>query len=307
MLLPTTECLPDHEVVDALPALKAADALLDGQVAALSAVRAATPDILRAAEAMAEAVRSDKRITYAAAGSSGLMALADACELPGTFGVSTKSVNIHMAGGIPADGHMPGHTEDDDGAADVIAETLLDGDVVIVLSASGTTPYALAVAEAARHKGAKVIAIANNQGSKLLDLAHIPICLATPPEVIAGSTRLGAGTAQKVALNMMSSLMGIRLGHVYQGQMVNVVADNAKLENRSASMVMNIANVNREAAQSALKAVQGNTKLAILIAAGCSPEKAEDMLNAHDGHLAECMNILNSNQDKTVKKGENHD
>ncbi|MEM9579324.1 MAG: N-acetylmuramic acid 6-phosphate etherase [Pseudomonadota bacterium] len=294
MLLPITETRPEGDAIDAMPALIAAEAFVDGQLAALEAVRAAAADIDAGAAAMAGAIERGGSLVYAAAGSSGLMALADACELTGTFGIPNDRIAIHMAGGVPADGRMPGGTEDDGGAARHAAQSMTDADVLITLSASGTTPYALDFAKAAKANGASVIGIACNPGAALLDLSDIAICLETPPEVIAGSTRLGAGTAQKAALNLMSTLMGIRLGHVYQGQMVNVMADNAKLIQRAARMVSQIANVGEGAAQDALAEAGGQVKPAILIARGSPRQTAMDLLQRHAGRLDACLEELNA-------------
>jgi len=297
MLLPTTEKLPGGGAIDGLSPLNAALVFLKGQQAAITAVHAAAADIDRGADVMAAAIRSGLSLTYAAAGSSGLMALADACELSGTFGISTDAVRIHMAGGVPVDGRMPGDTEDDVEAAKDAARNVASGDAIIVLSASGTTPYTLEVAKFAKAKGGTIIAIANNPATALLDIADVSICLETPPEVVAGSTRLGAGTAQKAALNLMSSLMGVKLGHVYQGMMVNVVADNAKLLKRAAGIVSHIANVTIQAAEAALSIAGGNPKVAILIAKGCTASAAENLLAVHDGHLGPCLQSLTSNLD----------
>jgi len=249
---------------------------------------------------MATSIRSGCSLIYAAAGSSGLMALADASELSGTFGISTDAVRIFMPGGVPADGKMPGDTEDDADAAEEAARDIVPGDTAIVLSASGTTPYAVSVAKCAKTKGAKVIAIANNPATTLLEIADVSICLETPPEVIAGSTRLGAGTAQKAALNLMSTLMGVKLGHVYKGMMVNVIADNAKLIKRAAGIVARIAQVSAQDAEGALGIVDGNPKAAILVAKGCSAAAALDLLAAHDGHLGPCLQSITRNQDATI-------
>ncbi|WP_299737458.1 N-acetylmuramic acid 6-phosphate etherase [uncultured Roseobacter sp.] len=293
MLLPTTEQLPQSDAIDALSPHAAAEAMLGGHQAALDAIRAALPALVEGAKAMAAAIRAERSLIYIAAGSSGLMALADACELPGTFGIPAGRIQIHMAGGIPTDGAMPGNTEDDTQAAEVAAQNVHKGDAVIVLSASGSTPYAVAAALSAKAKGASIIAIANNPNTELLNLADIAICLQTPPEVIAGSTRLGAGSAQKVALNMMSSLMGIALGHVYKGQMVNVIADNAKLQKRAAGMIKSITGVSDSVAEAALAQSGGEIKSAILVALGCPINAATDLLAAHDGHLGPCINSLN--------------
>ena len=298
MLLLTTEQLPQTDAIDTLAPLAAAQAMIDGHLAALGAVKAAMSEITAGAEAMAAAIRAEKSLIYIAAGSSGLMSLADACELPGTFGVSSNSIQIHMAGGVPADGVMPGDTEDDVRSAEVATDNVTSGDVIIVLSASGSTPYAVAAAKAAKAKGGVVIAVANNPETPLLEIADIAICVETPPEVIAGSTRLGAGTAQKAVLNVMSSLMGIHLGHVYKGQMVNVVADNAKLQRRAAGIIVNITGVSESAAVAALKQADGKTKTAILVASGCPIDAANDVLAAHNGHLG--LSIKSLNQDATV-------
>lgn len=300
MPLPTTEIQTHGAAVDALTPHKAATAFLQGQQDALTSINAAIPAISDGARRMADAIRAGGTIIYAAAGSSGLMALADGCELPGTFGIAQSSVKIHMAGGVPADGTMPGDTEDDETAASEAARDIRAIDVVIVLSASGTTPYALTIAKGAKAAGATVIAIANNPDTPLLALADVSICLATPPEVITGSTRLGAGTAQKATLNMMSSMMGIHLGHVYQGMMVNVVADNAKLQERAKRIVALIANVSRETAQTALAKSNGNAKTAILIALGSTPDVAAKLLEQHAGHLKACIHSISSSQNVNV-------
>ena len=155
-----------------------------------------------------------------------------------------------------------------------------------VVSASGSTPYALTVAQAARAAGVTVVGIANVAPSALLDLADIAVHLATPPELVAGSTRLGAATAQKAALNLMSVLLGIELGHVHDGFMVNVQADNAKLVGRAARIVAGVAGVDEDAARAALAQTGGAVKPAILVAQGRTPDDAEQALRQSGGHLA---------------------
>ena len=292
MLLPTTEMLPDTTAFDLLTPSEAASVFVDAQKAAIVALNGTATDISKGAVAMADAVRSGHSLIYAAAGSSGLMALADASELPGTFGIPVSQIQIHMAGGVPVDGRMPGDTEDDAESAARVARAINPQDVAIVLSASGTTPYALAAARAAKENRATVIAIANNPGATLFDLADVSICLKTPPEVIAGSTRLGAGTAQKAALNLMSSQMGVLLGHVYRGQMVNVIADNAKLVRRAQGIIATIAGVSEDNARKALTASDGDAKVAILVAKGATPTRARDLLDQHQGHLGPCFQSL---------------
>jgi N-acetylmuramic acid 6-phosphate etherase len=297
MPLPQTEMT--HGSADSIDALAPSAALaemLRGQMAAVSAVGQALPEIELGSALMADTLRANGSLVYVAAGSSGLMALADASELPATFGIPQNQIRICMAGGIPVDGAMPGDTEDDTTAAGRIADSLRAHDLVIALSASGTTPYPCEIAKRARQEGLRVIAIANNSGTELLGYADVAICLPTPPEVLAGSTRLGAGTAQKVALNMMSTLAGIRLGHVHDGMMVNLHADNKKLHQRIVRIVCAIAGVDEEAARAALDQAQGRAKPAALIALGADPEQAQNLLDRNDQNLKPCLAALRNHQ-----------
>jgi N-acetylmuramic acid 6-phosphate etherase len=286
--------------VDALPRRDALVAMLAAHVAAAQAVADGLDGIAAAAERVAQAVTAGGTLVYCAAGSSGLMALADAAELPGTFGVPQRQIRIAMAGGVPVDGAMPGDTEDDTGAARDIADACGPHDLALVLSASGTTPFAVAIAEAMRAAGIPVIALSTTPGSRLLDLADIAIAIPTAPEVVAGSTRLGSGTAQKIALNMISTQAGILLGHVHDGMMVNLHADNTKLRARAAAIVARIAQVPDDAAQSALAAAGQNTKLAVLIAAGAGQETATRLLADHDDRLRPALaDLARANQNAT--------
>ncbi|WP_309667938.1 N-acetylmuramic acid 6-phosphate etherase [Tabrizicola sp.] len=265
--------------------------LLDAQIAALSAIRPAIPALTSAAEAGADALRQGCKVAYAGAGSSGLMALADCLELWGTFGIPVDRTPMLFAGGAAALLHMTGAVEDDPAQAipDLMRAALGTGDAVICVSASGSTPYTLAVAQGAKARGAKVIGISNVSGSELLELADFPVLLNTGPEVVAGSTRMAAASAQKVALNMLSVLVGIRLGHVHDGYMVNVVADNAKLVDRAARIVSAVSGQDLALAREALRQSEGEVKPAILIALGAKPEQALTQLKASDGHLSQVL------------------
>ncbi len=289
---PTEARHPASPGLHARPGDQALAALLDAQAAALQAVRPAIPALEAAAGIAADALGRGGRLGYAGAGSSGLMALADALELAGTFGIAPDRTPVMFAGGAAALLHMQGGVEDDPALAraDLARAGIAAGDAVIVVSASGATPYALAVAESARVKGARVIGIANVPGSALLAAADVAVLLDTGPEVVTGSTRMGAGTAQKVALNMLSVLVGLRLGHVHDGHMVNLTADNAKLIDRAARIVADIAAVPRPAAETALAATGGAVKPAILVAArGLSAAEASDVLARAGGHLARAL------------------
>ena len=244
--------------------------LAEAQVEAASVVASASQSIAQAAAAAAEALAGGGRIAYAAAGSSGLMAIADALELPGTFGIARDRIVILLAEGAANLLALPGAPEDDETQAerDVANARIGKGDCLIALSASGTTPYALAALKAAKAAGATTIGMANNDAAPLLALADIAVLLPTPPELIAGSTRMGAATAQKIALNMMSTLMAIYLGHVHDGYMVNLHADNTKLKSRAARIVAAISGHSADEAGDYLEASRGSVKAAVLLAAG---------------------------------------
>ncbi|MDP3377483.1 MAG: N-acetylmuramic acid 6-phosphate etherase, partial [Brevundimonas sp.] len=227
-------------------------------------------------------------------GSSALMALADGLELPGTFGVDPAQVRLNMAGGLPgAQGAgMPGHTEDDADEARQAAAGLGPGDLAIVVAASGATPYALAFRDAARAQGARVIGMANTADAPLFQNTDLAILLPTEPEIIAGSTRLGAGTAQKVALNLMSSQAGVLMGHVHDGLMVNLRPDNIKLRERAARIVAAVSGAARDQAEAALRQTDQRVKPAILMTLGATRTEAESLLAAHNGVLRAAMLAL---------------
>jgi N-acetylmuramic acid 6-phosphate etherase len=274
------------EGLDRLPLHEVATILAEAQINAASAVRASTASICNGAAAMAKTLRNGGRIHYIAAGSSGLMAAADAQELGGTFSIPASQLRIHMAGGLPTGVEMPGGTEDDTIGLMVALSDLTSDDVVIAVSASGSTPFTTAAAQIALGHQAVVIGIANNAGSELLEMADHPILLETPPEVLSGSTRMGAGTAQKIALNILSTLMAVELGHVHDGMMVNLHADNKKLRQRANSIVQKIASSTEQVATRALDAAGGDVKVAVLMAANdISQAAAVHLLEQTDGHL----------------------
>lgn len=281
-----TETLhPAATELDTLGGLEVLRQLLDAQIAAAMQVASALSDIDRGAALMVETLRAGGHLVYAGAGSSALMANSDGLELSGTFGVCPDQIILRMAGGLPSDARMPGSTEDNTAEGAAAGATVLTGDLVIAVTASGRTPYPLALARTARSRGARVIAIANNIGAAIFEYADVAICLPTPPELIAGSTRLGAATAQKIALNMMSTLMGIRLGQVHDGMMVGLIADNEKLLVRARAMVATIAGVTAADADASLAAAAGVVKIAVLIAKGATPQLAAALLAGEQGNL----------------------
>lgn len=280
---------------DTRPPEDALAILAEAQVEAARAVQEAVPDIAKAAQLAAECITDGGRLVYVAAGSSGLMALADALELPGTYGLARDRIKVLLAGGTAGLTNMEGGPEDDaDAARTEIAEAGVGaGDCVIALTASGYTPYPMAAVEAARAAGASTIGISNNSGAPLFDKVDVAICLPTPPEVIAGSTRMGAGTAQKIALNMLSTVMAVHLGHVHDGFMVNVIADNAKLRDRARRIVMAVSAVDEDKAAAALEQADGAVKVAILLAAGADgADGAQRLLAEHGGRLRPALKAL---------------
>jgi N-acetylmuramic acid 6-phosphate etherase len=217
-------------------------ALFEGQRRALASVEAAIPQLARAAQAAARKLEAGGRLVYLASGSPALISLGDALEIPQTYGVPRDRILLIFAGGPAILENLTGVDEDNGAAAiaDVEAHGIGETDCVIATSASGSTPYTVAGLTAARAAGAATVGIAGNAGTPLLAAAEIGVLLDAGPEVISGSTRMGAGTAQKAALNMLSTLIGVHLGHVYDGLMVNVTADNDKLRRRAARIVMRI-------------------------------------------------------------------
>jgi N-acetylmuramic acid 6-phosphate etherase len=250
--------------------------LADAQKAAAGVVDAALADIAAASRLAADALVSGGRLVYVGAGSSGLMAMADALELPGTYGIARDRIVILLAGGAASLEDLAGGYEDDRDLAlgDASAAGIGPRDCVIAVSASGSTPYALAIAAYAKEQGARVVALANNPGATLFERADVSILLQTPPEVISGSTRMGAGTAQKIAFNLFSTLVGVHLGHVHDGHMVNLKADNIKLRGRACRIVSDISGVGADEAERLLARSEGSVKTAVLLAAGVADASA---------------------------------
>lgn len=259
--------------------------LAAGQQEAAKAVDQVIPSIARAADLVAATLRSGGRVVYAGAGSAGLVAIADALELPGTYGIPPEQIAILFAGGLSGAADLPGGPEDDAALGARDADVIAAADCVICVSASGSTPYTVAVAAVAKARGAKLVAMANNAGAPLFEGADVAVLLETPPEVIAGSTRMGAATAQKIALNMLSTLAAVRLGHVHDGHMVNLRADNGKLRIRAARMVAEISGIGFEEAHAWMDVSGGSVKVAVLLAAGAADAEAARALLVRSGQV----------------------
>jgi N-acetylmuramic acid 6-phosphate etherase len=290
----TERLSPRYAGIDVWDPVDVLDAMIEGQFAAVAAVRAVRPDLARAALAMEARLRDGGRLAYAGAGTSGRLAAQDGAELMPTFGWPRDRVLLFMAGGVEAMIRAKEGAEDEIGAAVELVQRhgIASGDVVIAVAASGTTPFTLACLREARRLGALTVGIANNPGTPLLQDAEYPICLETGPEPIAGSTRMNAGTAQRIALSVLSSLVMIRLGKVYEGLMVDVQASNAKLVERQENMLVHLTGASSEDAREALRRAQGSVKLAVLLLWGCGLEEAREILDSAGGQLRAALTLL---------------
>ncbi len=254
---------PRYATIETWPAATILAALHDNQLSAVAAVRATLPSIEGAAEAAAARLQEVGVLAYAGAGTSGRIAVQDGAELPPTFGWPRARLLLCIAGGAGALLQAVEGAEDDEAAARADIATLGPGDVLVAVAASGRTPYTAAAMATARNHGALTIGIANNPDSRLLQAAEHPILLATGAEPVAGSTRMGAGTAQKAALNLFSTLLMMRLGRVHRGRMLDMQASNDKLRTRAVQMLCELEGVSSEMAQAALEASGGAVRAAL--------------------------------------------
>ncbi|MFB3918209.1 MAG: N-acetylmuramic acid 6-phosphate etherase [Terriglobales bacterium] len=257
-----------------------------------AAVEPALPQIARAIECIASALRNGGRLIYVGAGTSGRIAALDATECPPTFDTDPKMVQFVMAGGPSALGKAAEIEEDSRGLGqrDMRRKKPSAKDVVVGITASGRTPYTLAALEYARSRGATVIVVTCNTGSPVEKLADILIVVEVGPEVVAGSTRMKAGTAQKLVLNMLSTGAMMRLGYVYGNLMVNLHLQNKKLEERGLSILELAAGVDRPTAQRALRAAGNSVPAAlVMLKTGCTRAQAQRRLKAAGGNVRQAI------------------
>jgi N-acetylmuramic acid 6-phosphate etherase len=281
--LPTERVRAGSEELDALPTAALVARLLDGQAAVPGAVAAVAGPLTAAVDVLAAAFRAGGRLVYAGAGTSGRLAMQDAAELPPTFGIDPARVLALLAGGAGAAGAAVENAEDDDaaGAADVARVGVGPDDVVVGVAASGRTPYVLGVLRAARERGAATVAVVNTTGSPAAAVARIAVELVTGPEVLAGSTRLAAGTAQKVALNTLTTAAMVQAGATYGPWMVGVRVTNAKLRRRAERIVRDATGVDIARAREALAAAHDDVAAALVVLlAGLDGEAARARLVA---------------------------
>ncbi len=248
--------------------------------------------IARAVDAIVEAMRRGGRLIYVGAGSSGRMAVLDAAEVPPTFGVPHEAIRAFIAGGRQA---VTGAVEGAEDAAQAGVAALRrarvgKGDVVLGIAASGTTPYVLAAIEYARRRGATTIAITSNEHMPLAQLAKIAVNVEIGPEVLTGSTRLKAGTAQKMVLNMLSTAAMVKLGHAYENLMIDAVLTNEKLQERAVRILMEASGASVSAAEDALRAAGHNMRVGlVMLKLNVDAREARKKLAAANGNMRKAL------------------
>lgn len=291
--LPGTEgVLRRFETAETWPVAELLEALLERQSAAIAAVRAALPALERAVAEALPRIRAGGRLVYCGAGTSGRIAVQDAVELWPTYSFPPERVAFVLAGGTEALIRAREGAEDDVAAARAAIRALAPGprDVVLALAASGRTPFVLAAVGEAKAAGALTVGIANDPHAPLLAAADIAVALPTGAEFPAGSTRMVAGTAQKIALNLFSTALMVRLGRVHRGRMVALQATNAKLRARALRLLRELCGVGEAEAGRLLDQAGGDLRLALWLAAGADPATARARLAADElpvGHPAD--------------------
>jgi len=261
------------------------------------AVAEALPQVAAAVDLLVEAWRGGGRWIYVGAGTSGRVATLDAAECPPTFGVPPDRVRAVVAGGTAATMRAVEGAEDDSAAAvrDLEALDLNPNDAVVGLAASGRTPYVVAAVRYASEKGCATVGVSNNAGTELSKVARIGVEIVTGPEVLTGSTRLKAGTAQKLILNMLSTASFTRLGKVYGNFMVDLEASNEKLKRRARRIVCEIVGVPEDKAEELLRVAGGSVKVAVVMGKAAVPaDEARRLLDAARGSVRQALDAASS-------------
>jgi N-acetylmuramic acid 6-phosphate etherase len=288
----TEQMNPASASLDALPTEEALRIINAEDAKVAGAVEREIPAIARAVDAIVAAVERGGRLFYIGAGTSGRLGVLDASEIPPTFSAPPTMVQGIIAGGEEALSRATETTEDDPaiGVRDLLARGFTAGDVLVGIAASGRTPYVLGAVAEARRMGAKTVGISCTPDSELTRAVDIAIAPLVGPEVVAGSTRMKAGTAQKLVLNMLSTGACVRLGFVYGNLMVNVQPKNTKLVDRARRIVAQAAGVTYQQASELLAQAGSNVRTAIVMAkAGVGREEAEQRLAAAGGRVSKAL------------------
>ncbi|MFX4271948.1 N-acetylmuramic acid 6-phosphate etherase [Propionibacteriaceae bacterium Y1685] len=279
---------PDTTLIDELSTIEQIRLMNAQDADVAAAVGAQAEPIARTVDAVAERMARGGRLLYVGAGTAGRLGVLDASEIPPTFGMDPGRVIGLIAGGERAIQHAVENAEDDtaQGAADLDTVGLTADDAVVGLAASGRTPYVIGALQHARERGAFTAGLSCNPDSKVAAAAEVGIEVVVGPEVITGSTRLKSGTAQKLVLNMISTLTMIKLGKTYGNLMVDVRATNEKLHRRSERLVSIATGVDTTEARTALDACGGSVKTAIaMVVTGSDAAQAQALLDEHGGFL----------------------
>ncbi|MDE3108591.1 MAG: N-acetylmuramic acid 6-phosphate etherase [Acidobacteriota bacterium] len=275
----------------------------DARVA--DSVRRELPRIAKVVDAIVKAFRSGGRLIYVGAGTSGRQAVLDAAECPPTFGTTPDLVTAIIAGGERAVRFASEDAEDSaaNGALELRRAGVSGRDVVVGISASGTTPFVLGAMRFARRRGATTVAVTSNAGSPVARQADISIEPDTGPEVISGSTRLKAGTAQKMVLNMLSTASMVRLGRVYDNWMVYLALTNGKLQRRGAQILREITGASASAAEHALRQTGHNLPAAIvMLKTSASAHDARRFIEASGGHVRSAIDAANKSEKRAKNR-----
>ena len=295
--LPTEQILPSAGDLDRMSALEIVRLINREDATVAAAVEHALPQIARAIDLVADGLRHGGRLIYVGAGTSGRLGALDASEIQPTFNTSPQTVQFIMAGGTRALGSSTEASEDDTALAVAEMKKRRPGkhDVVLGIASSGRTPFTIAAIEYAHRRGARTIALTCNRNSPLERAADFAIVTEVGPEVLAGSSRMKAGTAHKMVLNMISTGAMTRLGYVYGNLMVNVWTKNEKLIQRAVSIVEQATRVDRATATRALKAAGNRTAVAVvMLAAEVTKPQAVAALKRTKGHVREAIGLTRS-------------
>jgi N-acetylmuramic acid 6-phosphate etherase len=290
--LTTEQRHPDTLLLDTMSPLEIITIMNQEDVKVTEAIKEELPKIAQVIEWCTHALKVKGRIIYLGAGTSGRLGLLDAAECPPTFGVDHNTVVGLLAGGVDAfvkaiEGAEDSHTlaQEEMKAIQVNAN-----DVIIGIAASGRTPYVIHGLKYAKSLGCKTVSISNNKDSEMAQEADLAIEVVTGPEVLTGSTRLKAGTSQKLVLNMISTASMIGVGKVYENLMVDVMQTNQKLITRAENIVMSATQCDRESAKTTLQQAHGSVKVAItMILMQCDEPQALSMLEQAQGHIRHCV------------------
>jgi N-acetylmuramic acid 6-phosphate etherase len=291
---------PNSVDIDLFPTERILKIINSEDAAVTAAVGSAIPEIVKTVDLAVTAIRNGSRMIYVGAGSSGRMAVLDAAECPPTFSSPPEWVQAIIAGGSKAIIQAIEGAEDDREKAesDLKAKKISAGDLIIGLAAGGRTPYTHSALDYARSRNAKTVAVVAVPDSPMAKSADIVICTPVGPEVITGSSRMKAGTAQKLVLNMISTAVMVRLGMTYSNWMINVNMTNAKLHERGVQMLREILGVNAEEAKKLSDASGGKLKLAVIMGTlGCNRKEAEKRLSEGGGNLRKVLGHLGSGRE----------